>query len=241
MSATLARLSLLIVATTLQTLSVVPPNPTPDDAYQERFHKPAATSTPPGIENCRGSSPDRRARPKIRKVISRIGTFYLPYAFTTSLWILLILEIPRSFDHKDSLGYRLVLGASLTALGSVLRLSSFRSLGRNFTYELAILPSHTLATTGPYAYVRHPSYTALPFIVWGCTLSFTSQGTILRDWIGESSLDKAVLSALVGMVYVSWLFVKRAEVEDQALKEAFGKEWEEWARVVRYRFIPGLY
>jgi protein-S-isoprenylcysteine O-methyltransferase Ste14 len=174
-------------------------------------------------------------------VISRIGTFYFPYAFITSFWILLILEIPRSFGHKDSLGYRLVLGASLTALGSVLRLSSFKSLGRNFTYELAILPSHTLATTGPYAYVRHPSYTALPFIVSGCALSFTSQGTMLREWIGESGTDKVVLSVLVGMVYVSWLFVKRADVEDQALKEAFGKEWEEWARVVRYRFIPGLY
>ena len=64
---------------------------------------------------------------------------------------------------------------------------------------------------------------------------------MLREWIGESGTDGVVLSVLVGMVYVSWLFVKRAEAEDQALKEAFGKEWEEWARVVRYRFIPGLY
>ena len=241
MSAALARLSLFIVATTLQTLSVVPPNPTPDDAYQERFHKPTVASTLQGNENRGGASPDGRARPKKQQVISRIGTFYFPYAFITSFWILLILEIPRGFGHEGSLGYRLVLGASLTALGSVLRLSSFKSLGRNFTYELAILPSHTLATTGPYAYVRHPSYTALPFIVSGCALCFTSQGTMLREWIGESGADGVVLSVLVGMVYVSWLFVKRAEVEDQALKEAFGKEWEEWARVVRYRFIPGLY
>ncbi|KAF9644887.1 hypothetical protein BDM02DRAFT_829359, partial [Thelephora ganbajun] len=49
-----------------------------------------------------------------------------------------------------------------------LRLFSFRTLGRHFTYQLAILPSHKLVTTGPYAYIRHPSYVALPLIVSGC-------------------------------------------------------------------------
>ena len=241
MSATFARLSLLIVATTLQTLSFVPPNPTPDEAYQERFHNIAAASTPQGNENREGSTPDGQRRPKKQKVTSPIRAVYFPYAFTASLWILAILQIPQSFGHEDSLSRRLVLGTSFTALGSVLRLSSFRSLGRNFTYELAILPSHTLATTGPYAYVRHPSYIALLFIFLGCALSFTSQGTVLRRWIGESSTDKVVLSVLVVILYTGWQFAKRAEVEDQVLKEEFGKEWEEWARVVRYRFIPGLY
>jgi protein-S-isoprenylcysteine O-methyltransferase Ste14 len=241
MSAALARLSLFIVATTLQTLSVVPPNPTPDDAYQERFHKPVAASTPQSNEVGGGSSQDGWTRPKKQKLRSRLGAFYFPYAFAASLWILVILEIPRSFGHDDPLNYRLVSGTVLTALASLLRFSSFRSLGHHFTYQLAILPSHTLVTTGPYAYIRHPSYTALPFIISGCASSFTSQGTVLREWIGESSTDKVVLSVLVGMLYVGWQFVKRAEVEDQVLKEEFGKEWEEWARVVRYRFIPGLY
>jgi protein-S-isoprenylcysteine O-methyltransferase Ste14 len=50
-----------------------------------------------------------------------------------------------------------------------------------------------------------------------------------------------VFSVLIGLLYVGWQFVKRAEVEDQVLKEEFGKEWEEWARVVKYRFLPGLY
>ena len=29
---------------------------------------------------------------------------------------------------------------------------------RNFTFELAILKDHALVPTGPYAWVRHPSY-----------------------------------------------------------------------------------
>ena len=172
---------------------------------------------------------------------SRIGSFYLPYTFTTFIWILVLLEISRSFGHEDPLNCRLVSGTLLTIFASSLRLSSFRSLGHHFTYQLAILPSHTLVTTGPYAYVRHPSYVALPFAVFGWTLSSTSQGTVLREWFGESNTDRVVLSAVAGMLYVSRQLAKRAEVEDQVLKGEFGKEWEEWARVVKYRFIPGLY
>lgn len=244
MYAALARVSLFIIATTLQTLSVVPPNPTPDDVYQERFHKPTRDSTSPGGgtgETDKGSSLDGWTRPKKQRMRSRLGSLYFPYAFVTSFWILVILEVPRSFGHQDPLNYRLVSGTSLTTLASLLRLSSFRSLGHHFTYQLAILPSHALVTTGPYAYIRHPSYVALPLIISGCALSFTSQGTILRGWFGESGTDKVVLSVLTGMLYVGWRFVKRAGVEDQVLKEEFGKEWEEWARVVKYRFIPGLY
>ena len=170
-----------------------------------------------------------------------MGTFYLPYAFVISLWIIVMFEVPRSFGHEDPLNHRLVSGTLLTAIASLLRLSSFRSLGRHFTYQLAILPSHTLVTTGPYAYIRHPSYAALPFIISGCALSFTSQGTVLREWFGESRADRVILGVLTGMLYVGWRFVKRAEVEDQVLKGEFGREWEEWARVVKYRFIPGLY
>ena len=172
---------------------------------------------------------------------SQLGSFYFPYAFIISFWILVALEVPRSFGYKDPLNYRLVSGTLLTTLASGLRLSSFESLGHHFTYQLAILPSHKLVTTGPYAYIRHPSYTALPFILLGCALSFTSNGTVLREWIGESNTDGVVLSVLIALLYVGWRFVGRAEAEDQVLKEEFGKEWEEWAGVVKYRFIPGLY
>jgi len=244
MSAALARVSLFIIVTALQTLSVAPPHPTPEEAYQERFHKPTGASTSPDGDLdavAGGSNPDGWMRPKKQKMRSRLGTFYFPYAFIISFWILVILEVPRSFDHEDPLNPRFVSGTFLTALASLLRLSSFKSLGHHFTYQLAILPSHKLVTTGPYAYIRHPSYIALPFIILGCALSFTSQGTVLRGWIGESSADRVVLSVLTGMLYVGWRFVKRAEIEDHVLKEEFGKEWEEWARVVKYRFIPGLY
>ena len=50
-----------------------------------------------------------------------------------------------------------------------------------------------------------------------------------------------MLGVLTPNICVSWVFLKRAEAEDRVLREEFGKEWEEWARVVKYKFIPGLY
>ena len=240
----LARVSLFVVATTLQSLSVIPPNPPPDDAHQTRFHKSIGASASPDRDTDRsseGSSPKGWTRPKYDQMGSRTASFYLPYASAACNLILVMLEIPRGFGHEDPLNSRFVFGTLLTTLGSLLRLSSFGSLGRYFTYQLAILPSHKLVTTGPYAYIRHPSYVAIPFAAFGWTLTFTSQGTILHEWFGETNANWVVLIAMVGMLYVCWQFTKRAEAEDKVLKEEFGKEWEEWARVVKYRFIPGLY
>ena len=244
MSVSLMRVLLLVIATGLQTMSIAPPNPTPDETHQERFRKPAGLSTSPdgntpGIVEA--SRPGGWMRRKKQNIRSQLGSFYFPYAFVAFLWILVILEVPRSFDHENPLNFRFVSGTLVAALASMLRFASFRSLGHHFTYQLAILPSHKLVTTGPYAYVRHPSYIALPLIISGCASSFTSQGMVLREWIGESGTDRVVLSVLIGMLYVGWQFVKRAETEDQVLRAEFGKEWEEWARVVKYRFIPGLY
>jgi protein-S-isoprenylcysteine O-methyltransferase Ste14 len=237
MSAALVRASLFVITTSLQTLSVAPPNPAPDEALQKRFLNPAR---PPTVASPDGDT--HGIRPKRQKLRSRLGTFYFPYAFIAFFWILTMLEVPRSFNHEDPLNFRFVSGTLVASLASMLRFASFRALGHHFTYQLAILPSHKLVTTGPYAYVRHPSYTALPLIISGCALSFTSRGTVLREWIGESGgADRTVFRALVGMLYVGWQFVKRAKVEDQVLKEEFGEEWEKWARVVKYRFIPGIY
>ena len=238
MSTALARVPLLVIATTLQSMSVIPPNPTPDDSHQTRFHKSIGTSMSPVRATGR---PSGGFSSKNDQIGSRIFTFYLSYAFAASIWILVVLEMPRSFGHEDPLNHRFVWGTLLTALASLLRLSSFGSLGRYFTYQLAILPSHALVTTGPYAYIRHPSYVALPFAIFGWNLSFTSHGTVLREWFGESNTEWAVLTSMVGMLYVCWQLAKRAELEDEVLKEEFGKEWEDWARVVKYRFIPWLY
>ncbi|KAF9575173.1 hypothetical protein EC968_004109 [Mortierella alpina] len=51
------------------------------------------------------------------------------------------------------------LAAVLALVGYVLRRWSFITLDRFFTYELTIRSGHRLIQTGPYKYLRHPSYT----------------------------------------------------------------------------------
>ncbi|KAF9963500.1 hypothetical protein BGZ65_002840 [Modicella reniformis] len=43
----------------------------------------------------------------------------------------------------------------------LLRRWSYKTLDRFFTYQLTIRPGHQLVKTGPYRYLRHPSYTGL--------------------------------------------------------------------------------
>ena len=55
-----------------------------------------------------------------------------------------------------SLGF--VVGSMLTAAGGLLRLWCYQTLGRFFTWDLAVRKDHKLVTIGPYSIVRHPSY-----------------------------------------------------------------------------------
>jgi protein-S-isoprenylcysteine O-methyltransferase Ste14 len=42
------------------------------------------------------------------------------------------------------------------------------------------------------------------------------------------------------MLAILVALMRRATVEDAALREAFGSEWEEWAKRVPYAFLPGV-
>jgi protein-S-isoprenylcysteine O-methyltransferase Ste14 len=56
-----------------------------------------------------------------------------------------------------------LLACGLVALiaGIGLRWYSIRSLGRFFTMNVAVQAGHRVVRTGPYRWVRHPSYTGL--------------------------------------------------------------------------------
>jgi protein-S-isoprenylcysteine O-methyltransferase Ste14 len=58
------------------------------------------------------------------------------------------------------------LGVVLFAAGGALRIWPVFVLGPRFSGLVAIQPGHTLATSGPYRIVRHPSYLGLPSTLW---------------------------------------------------------------------------
>ncbi|KAI0073853.1 ICMT-domain-containing protein [Panus rudis PR-1116 ss-1] len=79
------------------------------------------------------------------------------------------------------------IGVLSVFLGALLRLWCFRSLGSMFTFELTIQPSHSLVTTGPYAFVRHPSYAGIYLTLLGGTLVALAPST----WLYECWLSPA--------------------------------------------------
>jgi protein-S-isoprenylcysteine O-methyltransferase Ste14 len=81
---------------------------------------------------------------------------------------------------------------------------------------------HTVATGGPYRYVRHPGYS-------GATLAMVASPLLLGSpW----ALIPAVLSAA--------LYVVRTSLEDKLLRAEL-PGYEEYAHQTRYRLVPGIW
>jgi len=81
---------------------------------------------------------------------------------------------------------------------------------------------HTVATGGPYQYVRHPGYVGY-----------------IASWIA-TSLALGSLWALIPAGLVMCLMVVRTALEDRTLLEELDG-YREYAERVRYRLIPGIW
>ena len=147
--------------------------------------------------------------------------------------------------------------------GAALRVACFRALGPLFTFELTICPAHTLVTSGPYARVRHPSYTGVYLTLLGASAVMLAPGAWLREaWLapalwalfgaGASSTEgiwgaRAVLACAFALFWATKVFYalrstnRRVVTEDGELHRVFGAQWEEWAARVRWRLLPGVY
>ncbi|KAH6914444.1 hypothetical protein BKA70DRAFT_667068 [Coprinopsis sp. MPI-PUGE-AT-0042] len=134
-------------------------------------------------------------------------------------------------------------GLAMVCSGALIRWLSYRALGRFFTYELTIKEDHKLVTTGPYAYVRHPGYSAILLVFTGTFLVFASPGS----WIWESgflstNFGKPFLGTLsVVPLAITGGLLNRMPKEDTILRKEFGGEWDKWARDVPYKLVPYVY
>ena len=71
------------------------------------------------------------------------------------------------------------IGFVLIGLGGVLLVWTFQNLGKNLTDTVVTRKEHTLVTTGPYSYVRHPFYLAGAVGVVGGSLVAAPMGSSL--------------------------------------------------------------
>jgi len=104
--------------------------------------------------------------------------------------------------------------------GVGLRYWSFRSLGRYFTFTVMTSTDQPVIMTGPYRFLRHPSYLGLLLVLAGLGLS-------LGSWLSFAAM---VLVPLAG-------FINRIRVEEAALSATLGSAYTDYARS-RKRLIP---
>ena len=136
-----------------------------------------------------------------------------------------------------------VLGCLATAASGALRLACYKSLGSLFTFELTLRSDHRLVTGGPYAFVRHPSYSGVVLGVLGTLLVHFGPGSWWAEagWLGTPAGQVYAICWCAMEAYVLSSIMARAPTEDALLKKQFGAEWDEWAARVPYRVIPGVF
>ena len=136
------------------------------------------------------------------------------------------------------------LGSMILLITCVsIRILCYRALGRFFTFELTIRPKHELVKTGPYAWVRHPGYTAMILGYVGSVLCAFGEGSWMREsgWLETRTGKTFSLFYFVWYVHLALGMVWRTGQEDKMLEDRFGTEWQAWSRKVRYKLVPGFY
>ena len=114
-------------------------------------------------------------------------------------------------------------GVVLFVAGLLLRWWAIVTLGRFFTVDVTIEKDHELVERGPFRVVRHPSYT-------GVLLAFVGFALTLHNWA----------ALLVMLVPIFAAFIRRMNVEEEALSRALGSRYADYMRRTK-RLVPFIY
>ena len=85
-----------------------------------------------------------------------------------------------------------------------------------------IQKDHKVVSTGPYAYVRHPMYSAAIIMVFSIALALGS------------------LYALIPAAASSFALIIRTQFEDKTLQKEL-EGYTEYTKKVTYKLIPGIW
>mgnify|MGYP000215193518 CR=1 FL=1 len=113
------------------------------------------------------------------------------------------------------------LGLVLIGSWGVLLVWTFRNLGKNLTDTVVTRREHSLVTSGPYRYVRHPFYLAFFVAVLGGS-------TVPANWF-------VLLAGLIPSAFL----IARTQIEEEKLIERFGDQYRDYMTRTG-RFLPRL-
>ena len=166
-----------------------------------------------------------RAREAKRDRTSLIGLFLQAVAyFSVGFYPLQQRQFSPVTSGSRVLEWGLAALTVAIALASVwLVNAAARRLGKQWALAARLVEGHTLIQDGPYRFVRNPIYTGM----FGMLLA---TGLAAGRWI-------PLLVAI--MLFAAGTYI-RIRSEERLLRQAFGSEFEEYARKVP-ALIPGIY
>jgi protein-S-isoprenylcysteine O-methyltransferase Ste14 len=112
-------------------------------------------------------------------------------------------------------------GIVLMLMGMVIRQWAMAALGRYFSPVLGVQQKQTVVDTGPYRFVRHPSYTGVLLIQVGLGLALQSWGAVL-----------------IAVVLFGLAFGYRMRVEEKVLVAELGENYTSYKSRTKKRLIP---
>jgi protein-S-isoprenylcysteine O-methyltransferase Ste14 len=146
------------------------------------------------------------------------------------IWLTIMVTIFVSVSLSKSTNCKIgsspiteYFGLAMLVIGVIFRMWVVFSLGRFFTVDVTIRNDHQLKKDGFYKWLRHPSYTF--FFV-----SLAGLGISLNNWY----------SLLLSVSVMLLVMNRRIKVEEAALTEAFGNEYENYMKKT-WRLIPFIY
>ena len=137
---------------------------------------------------------------------------------------LAVVEYAFNRTHfSDPLTFYQYLFLSLSVLGLIFRTWAVLVLGRYFSIYIKLQEDHQIIETGPYRFLRHPSYT-------GAFLTYFANILFMGSWF----------SAIVSLPLLFWAFYRRIQFEEPCLRNQFGAEYDNFCKK-RWRLVPGIY
>lgn len=143
-----------------------------------------------------------------------------------SVWTTVAIGIGVSFGFPDGAVINgrtevFIAGLVLMLAGLALRWYSISVLGASFTLEVTTRPGQGVVQSGPYRWIRHPSYTGALVTILGVLICCDNVASIA-----------AMAVALVG-------YAVRIRIEERALAADLGPPYRDYMKRTK-RLIPFL-
>lgn len=147
------------------------------------------------------------------------GSFWVLWAATAAGTTVAVVAPLAGVGRLPAATASFWVGVAVMLVGFAVRMTAVVTLGEQFSHRVVVADREVI-DTGPYAWVRHPSYT-------GAVVTYFGVGVACGDWV---SVLAATGGAIVG-------YGHRVRLEEHTLSRELD-DYAAYARRVPYRLIP---